>query len=395
MRRLASVLFTAAGATVAAFAACYSPNAKDCQYQCNGNACPSGFACESGVCRIAGHGSQCGTMGGVDGPNTHGDGGGPDTAPPGCSLATYHPLNASPSDVPLDDRDVTDATLGNAWNTDNSGTEVAGGTMRALHFRSLTVHNMLTVTGTRPGVIFADTITVDTTAKILVATTRMCLSPNGPQLGLGNGGGGGGGGAGGAGGPGGLGTQGSAAGGPQISATGTAPTPGCNGASAAGNAGGHAGGAIQLVAQKIVMNGQVLAVGAGGKGSTTSANGGAGGGAGGTILLDGCVVEGAGFLCATGGGGGGGAGSGSSISSRDGADGGCLLGGGGGGAGSGGAGGNGGNGNQAAASGGPASGTVQSAGGGGGGAGRVIIRTYADPDLMGRPEHEFVLAPPL
>ena len=77
-----------------------------------------------------------------------------------------------------------------------------------------------------------------------------------------------------------------------------------------GGAGGPGGGAVALVAQAIVLDGQINASGAGGRGGPRGPSGGGGGGSGGMIVLDtsSLAPDPRGALFANGGGGGEGGG---------------------------------------------------------------------------------------
>ncbi len=137
------------------------------------------------------------------------------------------------------------------------------------------------------------------------------------------------------------------------------------GMSAPGGFGGGGGGAIYLYSPRLLVDGRVLAGGAGSRGAEIN-DGGGGGGSGGMIAIESNAASIAGFLIATGGGGGGGGLGGSD--SGEGADGvstspalGGALGG---------TGGNGGNGGTSSSG---FSGQNHGGGGGGGGGGAGVI----------------------
>ncbi|MBA3460719.1 MAG: hypothetical protein H0T46_12200 [Deltaproteobacteria bacterium] len=75
-----------------------------------------------------------------------------------------------------------------------------------------------------------------------------------------------------------------------------------------GGAGGFGGGAVDLIAGSIIVNGAIIANGAGGTGGPAGDRGGGGGGSGGVIVLDtqNLVLSASTILLAQGGGGGGG-----------------------------------------------------------------------------------------
>ena len=152
---------------------------------------------------------------------------------------------------------------------------------------------------------------------------------------------------------------------------------GCAGGLGGGNTtgGGDGGGALAILAQnRIIIGGDLMAGGAGGRhgdmgnGTSTSGFGGTGGGAGGTMILDApTILIAIVHVCANGGGGGGGGGI--SIPGTDGGDA-CTS------DNSAAAGGpaNGGSGSTYATVPGAGSGSLVGAGGGGGGAGWILVR---------------------
>jgi hypothetical protein len=209
----------------------------------------------------------------------------------------------------------------------------------------------LTIEGTHPLVIAADTIDIKGTIVVRNGVDdATCDAARGLDA-CTAGAGGGGGGYGGVGGDGG-GLPGANGG----TVTGVLATPlraGCPGAQGGdgrtasdatprlGGAGGVAGGALQLSARlSISVEGTITANGGAGRagksdpagggacpGFTGRASGGGGGGGGGTILIESCatVIAPAAKLCANGGGGGGGAGGGSTDTGYDGQDGSCDV----------------------------------------------------------------------
>lgn len=63
-------------ALLLALVGCYSPAYRDCEISCTGGACPSGYVCDRGVCRVEGFGGLCGVRsdGGTDSsPNADDD----------------------------------------------------------------------------------------------------------------------------------------------------------------------------------------------------------------------------------------------------------------------------------------------------------------------------------
>lgn len=179
---------------------------------------------------------------------------------------------------------------------------------------SFVINAQLTATGSRSLVLVAASgITINMMGVIDVSsrgTARgagalaTCVGPTVP----GSGGGGAGGTFGAAGGNGGAGTGG--AGGvasPAILLS--ALRGGCPGqAGAGGTAVRFGGGAVDLIASAITINGRIEANGAGGEGAAAGDRGGGGGGSGGAIVLDtmNLTFNGSGRLMAQGGGGGGG-----------------------------------------------------------------------------------------
>jgi hypothetical protein len=171
----------------------------------------------------------------------------------------------------------------------------------------------------------------------------------------------------------------------------TALRGGCRGGAGGGvtpAAPGAGGGAVDLIAPAIVINGAIHASGAGGAGTGVEGAGGAGGGSGGTIVFDAASVTigDAGLLLAQGGGGG--EGSGGNVS-RPGADpitpGVAAVGG------SGGS--DGGDGGAGAASIGAGPGsppTAANSGGGGGGGGIGVIKSTVTPTTS-----SIAIAPPI
>lgn len=62
-----------------AIVGCYSPGYRDCEVTCGGGACPSGFVCDQGVCRVEGFSGACAVRfdAGIDSnPNADDDGDG-------------------------------------------------------------------------------------------------------------------------------------------------------------------------------------------------------------------------------------------------------------------------------------------------------------------------------
>jgi hypothetical protein len=57
-------------------AACYSPSYRDCDVTCASGACPSGFVCAEGICRVEGFSGACGAKddGGISADDVDGDG---------------------------------------------------------------------------------------------------------------------------------------------------------------------------------------------------------------------------------------------------------------------------------------------------------------------------------
>lgn len=57
-------------ALLLALVGCYSPAYRDCEVSCTGGACPSGYVCDRGVCRVEGFSGLCGVTGdgGIDSP---------------------------------------------------------------------------------------------------------------------------------------------------------------------------------------------------------------------------------------------------------------------------------------------------------------------------------------
>jgi hypothetical protein len=53
-------------ALLLALVGCYSPAYRDCEITCTGGACPSGYVCDRGVCRVEGFSGLCGASGSND-----------------------------------------------------------------------------------------------------------------------------------------------------------------------------------------------------------------------------------------------------------------------------------------------------------------------------------------
>ena len=333
-------------AALAALGACYRPSIASCQYACDNEACPSGLTCRAGLC-VANVGDSCAT--GIDASDRDAsdrDALTPDSLnPPGCAWG-YPASNIDQCRFtgPVGDWIVT---TGATFDTDSPGASRDYPLAQAIHVVLesgdqpvvvVFVHQLqvqaaatLTVTGSRPLLIYADDAAIIAGAIDFSAASSTCPSParsaNPGAPGAGGGGGGGGAGgsfgliaqfstvAGAVGGDGGDlgGGKGGRAGNPEIDVALVPILPGCPGAAggtgntATGGSGGLGGGALQISTRGALMvSGQIRASGAGGVGSTATAPGAGGGGSGGAILLEGLTVtlaSGA-FLCANGGGGG-------------------------------------------------------------------------------------------
>ena len=102
---------------------------------------------------------------------------------------------------------------------------------------------------------------------------------------------------------------------------------GCQGGAGAGDprgVGGNGGGAVEIVASKVVMGGQINASGAGGHGGGSTKCGGGGGGSGGMIVIDSPAISLIGTAAVFANGGGGAQG-GETGGGHEGADGGEAL----------------------------------------------------------------------
>ena len=102
---------------------------------------------------------------------------------------------------------------------------------------------------------------------------------------------------------------------------------GCKGGDGAGDPrgiGGNGGGAVEIIAPKVVVGGQINASGAGGHGGAANKSGGGGGGAGGMIVIDAPLIMLVGTASVFANGGGGAQG-GATGGGHEGADGGEAL----------------------------------------------------------------------
>jgi hypothetical protein len=382
-------------------AACYSPNARDCAYACGpAETCPAGLSCVGGLCRTADHEPSCATGVTIDGAT----GDGAQSCGWSGAATTFVPSNFGPSSLPargaawtVDGAVLLDTSTGNGGPT---GIPHQQAWLIYVDSLTVTAGATLTVVGSRPLIVVADTITVDGTIRVLAGSdgtgcTQAVFNSQSSCHAAGGSGGGGFGGNGGRGrnmdGNSNYVLGGAANGDPLL----TPLRGGCSGAKGGaggddtldGGAGGAGGGGIQLSAQySLIVRGMINAGGGGGGGGqartapsgascNVESSGGGGGGSGGAILLEGCRVEvaSAGFACASGGGGGGGEDNVSSVAAA-GPDGGCTaLPGGAGGLGASNSGGAGGF--DTSANGQDGNSTNDASGGGGGGAvGRIRIR---------------------
>jgi hypothetical protein len=249
--------------------------------------------------------------------------------------------------APTQPRAFTAATsldTGNANNCTQVFTQTGGPDLCVIAGTTVTITSTFIVTGSRALVLIgADSVTVTGTGSVDVSSTTnsnprrvgaaanssLCNSPSNPENDNGGGGGGGGGSFGTKGGDGGTGDlnnngtpmNGSAKGG---SAGLVQPAPvvlrgGCRGGAGGdadnqhrGGAGGDGGGAVYLIAGRLLtIGGDVSASGAGGVADPNNGGteqGGGGGGTGGMIGLDAPMITVSGHIAANGGGGGGGGG---------------------------------------------------------------------------------------
>jgi len=332
-------------ATLAALGGCYRPSIANCQYACDNNACPSGLTCSAGFC-VANVGDSCAP--GLDASGLDAAAPVDSLGPPGCAWG-YAASNIDPCQFtgPVGDWIVT---TGATFDTDSPGASgdyppaqaihvvLEGGDQSVVvvfvHQLQVQAPAMITVTGSRPLLIYADDAASIAGAIDFSAASSTCpgaarsAKPGAPGTGDGGGGGGAGGSfglislfatvAGARGGDGGdvgsdLGGKGGSAGNPEIDTALVPILPGCPGAAGGigqggvGGGGGLGGGALQISTRGALMvSGQIRASGAGGVGGIATSAGAGGGGSGGAILLEGMTVtlaSGA-FLCANGGGGG-------------------------------------------------------------------------------------------
>lgn len=382
LRRLASALFSLGGAGLVIAAACYRPSAVDCAYTCGGATglvCPNGLACDGeGYCRTPELTiPSCRDLPQRDAPTEPDDA---TDAPGGCTVASFPASNFDEfAQAGTDDIAVLNTVT---FNTDNPSLPagpnlITQGDTLIARIASITISasGRWQIRGNRRLVVFADSITVEAGGVIEVENApRTCVGAAAKD-GVGGGGGGGGGFAS-TGGNGG-GTEGGEGGKPRSTPENVPLVSGCAGGAGAMSSsgmarGGDGGGALQLTARRMIMNGQIVAFGKGGASAASSTGGGGGGGAGGAIIVEGCSVElgPVHTLCATGGGGGAVPVMGTSIVDEN--DGTCTAGG----IGTPGlaAGGNGAS-NGAGSNGGASMGTL--GGGGGGAAGRIVVRGRA------------------
>jgi len=194
----------------------------------------------------------------------------------------------------------------------------------------VTVSAAVTVTGSRPLVIFATgTIAIDATVDVASHAAGSTRGPGENPSVCGTAGQGmiGGGGAGGSfttgGGDGGNGGQVNAVGGPRAAAF-TVQTfhGGCRGGLGGNGAAGvaYGGGALALVANQVTIDNAINASGAAGVGAAAGARGGYGGGTGGMILIDAPSVSVGAQMQMFAIGGAGGGGSSLSVSGNQGAE---------------------------------------------------------------------------
>jgi hypothetical protein len=373
-----------------AIVGCYSPSYIDCQVKCGSDsACPSGLMCDmaANACRspssqacaiVADAGpvdAACSSWNGLF-PASNFDPCDGSLPPTGSGLNIEQSSTLSTTDGTLAVGSNDPITVGVAYNG-----------MWLIHERSITIDDVVLVTGTLPLVLVADTtITVSHAFDVRATSTNgdsSCVSPDaGANSPVGGGGGGGGYGSDGASGgaeSGGAAQAGQSSNGPVT----LVPLRfGCGGGaggspdgSSPGGAGGDAGAALELAAGTsivITSQGTLTATGGGGgagAGSVQSgySSGGGGGGTGGSILLEAPALEIDGAVCAPGGGGGQGDAAGGTIPSM-GTNGTCAGGQGGANEATGGPGGNGGDDSSLS---GYAGTSADSGGGGGGSVGRI------------------------
>jgi len=258
--------------------------------------------------------AACGRLGFDADPN---DVGGSSDAPGLCYGSS--PDTATCFDAPL----VKTAMLAGSFDTDSSpscaGNVMSGPAGCVIAGSQIVTTGDVSVTGSRPLVVIADELTVDS----LLDVASHVGGKTGPgadidcrdgtqPTGLGGGAGGSFGGTGGAGADSGSNGHGGIPGEP------IKPTTirgGCAGQAADGGAEGAGGGGVLIVANTVNINGVINASGAGAAAAIGLA--GAGGGAGGMIAIDAATIHNNGVIMANGGGGGGAGGAGADPDSAN------------------------------------------------------------------------------
>jgi hypothetical protein len=360
-----------AGAMITALMAIGCPSSEPQAPMCDAkNACPSGYACDSGSCK-------------------------PDIC---YGNAPLRVCLYRAQDTPIDVERISTLNTDTGTSTNDgpqclSDAVVVDPTYCVIAGTTIKIGTKLRAIGRRPLVLLA-TDRIQISAIIDVGSHRQqgdqpeqigagadpladCDVGTAPSFVNNSGGGGAGGSFAGSGGTGG--SSGGALGGePGASVTTKSIRGGCQGQSGAGmmgGAGGHGGGAVWLIATNCIdLEAQIIAGGEGGGGGAgmSTNSGGGGGGAGGMIGLSAPTVTFAAPLLANGGGGGEGNGNAEGAPGND-ADGSMATNAASGGSGNSGNGGDGGSGSvQAGASGGSGANTVGGGGGGGGGAGGIL-----------------------